>query len=245
MNKLGTLYGIGVGPGDPELITLKAAAILKAVPIVAVPCASPDGDSLALTTAQEVIQPETQVLKLHFAMVKDEATRQAHRRRAAEQVVDCLNAGKDVAFLTEGDVMLYSTFSYILEYLDNRFHVEIVPGISSVMASAAAAGIPLAINDQRLIVLPATYENLSNLGETLSTFDTIVLLKVHSVIEELIAVLKKAGKLNRAVLVERALSDNCKVISDFEAIKNGQLPYMSQVIVSINQKYVWPEKYWE
>lgn len=236
MTEAGILFGVGVGPGDSQLMTLKAARILRTVPVVVVPCASPDKKSLALETARDAINPQAEVLKLQFAMCKDEPVRQMYRRQAADQIAAYLHAGKDVAFLTEGDVMLFSTFSYVLELLGNRFPVEVVPGISSVMASAAEIGLPLALNDQRLIVIPATHENILDLVSVFDRYDTVVLMKVHSVIESIVAVLKEKDLLDQAILIERASASNCQVHKDLAAIKNGQVSYMSQVIVSVNTK---------
>lgn len=234
MTKPGTFIGIGVGPGDPELMTIKAINFLKHVPVVAVPYSSPKQHSLALQIASEYINSGTRVLKLHFPMVKDENVRQKHRRQAADQIAEHLGDGEDVAFLTEGDPMLYSTFAYLLWHLEERFPIEIVPGISSVMASAAQAHLPLATGDQRLAVLPATYENIDKLGAILASFDTVVLMKVHATLEEIVAYLAKKELLDHAILVERASAENCRVFTDLQDIRKDQISYLSQLIVSTN-----------
>ena len=234
MTKPGKFIGIGVGPGDPELLTLKAIDILKHAAVIAVPYSTPKQQSLALQTARDYIKPQTRILKLHFPMVKDEAVRQEHRLQAAEQIAEHLRSGEDVAFLTEGDPMLYSTFAYLLWHLEERFPIEIVPGISSVMASAAQAHLPLATGDQRLAVLPANYENIDKLGAILALFDTVVLMKVHAVLEELIDYLAEKDLLAQAVLVERASAENCRVFTDLQSIERDQVSYLSQLIVSKN-----------
>ncbi len=234
MNK-GKLIAIGVGPGDPDLLTLKAARVLKRVPVVAVPRPASGGDSMALSIAAAFIPTDTEILQLPFEMVKDPAARQAKRRQAADQIIQRLDAGQDVAFICEGDVMLYSTFAYLLDLLGQAYEVEIVPGISSVMASAGQAQLPLALNHQQLAVVPATHVNVKDLDRILKNFDTVVLLKITNVMEILVPLLRDTGRLAQAVVVEHASTDDGRVIENIDEIKNGELSYMSQMIVSRNR----------
>ena len=109
----GTLYGIGVGPGDPELLTLKAARLIRESPVIAAPIAKAGAESYALSIVADRLQPEQTVLKLLFPMLKDVAAKQAHRQAAAQAIAAELQAGRDVAFLTEGDPLLHSTFPMV------------------------------------------------------------------------------------------------------------------------------------
>lgn len=232
--KPGKLYAVGVGPGDPELLSVKAVNVLKRISVVAVPSPAHSGKSMALEIARDYIQPGTEVLMLAFAMVKDQSKRQEKRKAAAEQIARQLDSGKDVAFLSEGDVMLYSTFGYMLEILSSKYAIEIVPGISSVMASAAQVQIPLVQNHQHMAVIPATHTNLKDLSRVLDGFDTIVLLKISQVIEMLVPILKDNRLYEQAVVIENASLPESRIITEFDQLKNGQLAYMSQMIVSKN-----------
>ena len=141
----GCLYGVGVGPGDPELVTLKAQRILEAVPIICAPHADTSRDSFALTIARQYIDTDRQEL-LRFGFPTDDAEAASRVwETAAESLAERLKGGQDVAFITEGDPMLFSTFSYILESIRINhpdMAVEIIPGVSSVMAAAARASVP-------------------------------------------------------------------------------------------------------
>ena len=236
MKPRGKIFGVGVGPGDPQLLTIKAVRILKTIPVVAFPYVKAKNYSLAYEIAKEFINPEARLIKLPFVMTRDDAIRQKQRREAADRIREYLLEGIDVAFLSEGDVMLFSTFSYILENLKGEFPVEIIPGISSVMASAADSGLPLVLNDQKLAVLPAALQNIAELKNLINTFDTVVLMKVHLCLEEVKLVLDEMSMLDQTIVVERASSKDSKVFTDISQIRNGELSYMSQVIISRNKR---------
>jgi len=227
----GTLFGLGVGPGDPELLTLKAARILKTVPVIAVPISKVGSDSYALAIAQEFLQPEQTVLKLHFPMLKDVAAKRAHRQAAAQTIAAELQAGRDVAFLTEGDPLLYSTFIYVLQYLRAAFPVEVVPGISSIMAASAQAQLPLVNGSQRLAVLPTAFENMADLRRVLEQFETVVLLKVYRQLEAVLNLLDDMGLSEQVTLVERTSHAEGRVLSGVNALRNQSIHYLSLMIV--------------
>ena len=158
MNSVGRLYGVGVGPGDPELLTLKAHRILQQVPIICVPQAETSTESYALSIVQDILDLDNQeILRISFPTDDEEGAGDVWRS-AAETIFERLKSGTNVAFITEGDPMLYSTFSYVLESIRANHPetpVEIVPGVSSVMAAAASALAPLVTHGQRLAILPA------------------------------------------------------------------------------------------
>jgi precorrin-2/cobalt-factor-2 C20-methyltransferase len=231
VNASGKLFGVGVGPGDPELLTLKAVRVIQAVGVIAVPCVKREGDSYALQIVHALLRPEQTVVRLHFPMVRDLAVRARHRQRAAETVVAHLAQGLDVAFLTEGDPLLYSTFVYLLERMPEGTPVEIVPGISSFNAAAAQARLPLVQADQPLALLPATVENLARLPDVLALFDTVVLFKLHRTFERVLEALDALDATERAVLVERASHLLGRVVRDVRSLQKGQLHYMSLLIL--------------
>ena len=227
----GTLYGLGVGPGDPELLTLKAARLVGEADLIAVPVARAGGESYALEIAKAHLRPEQVVVRLHFPMVRDVAVRRRHRQQAADQVAAELRRGRNVAFLTEGDPLLHSTFAYLLEYLPGGLPVTVVPGVSSVMAASAAIGAPLVMGEERLALVPATFEEVADLHVLFAAFDTVVLLKVHRVMGDVLAVLAALDLLGQAVLVERASHEAMRVVRDL-ALPAGAPPhYLSLMVV--------------
>lgn len=229
--KLGKLYGIGVGPGDPELMTLKAARLVAQSPVVAVPVSKADGDSYALSIVADCLHAEQKILHLHFPMVKDLDVRKSKRRAAAMQIVAELEAGQDVAFLTEGDPFVHSTFVYLLEHLPEAVQVEVVPGVSSIMAAAVDAKRPLVMADERLAVIPATFENIADLRDVFANFDTVVLIKVYKVLDELLDLLDELNLSEGAVLVERASHPEARVIRDVQSLRENKPHYLSLMII--------------
>ena len=179
--RFGIFYGVGVGPGDPELLTLKALRILQQVPVLCVPKSREEGESYAMGIVSHLVDSRQQrVIELLFPMTKDRMRLAEYWNRSLGQIIDPLRKGEDVAFVTEGDPTIYSTFQHLYRLIKDRhpeIPTEIVPGISSINGSAAAAGLPLVDGAERLAVLPATYEG-ERLEEVLRQFDTVVLLKV-------------------------------------------------------------------
>jgi len=233
----GILYGIGVGPGDPELLTIKALRLLKAAPVVFTPVARAGARSLARSIVEKYLEPSRQqIVELVFDM-HDEHEGQAMRWHAnARTIADSLASGTNAVFLTEGDPMLYSTFVHVARALAAQHpDVKIVPvsGISAVHAAAAAAGVPLADGDERLAVLPATYEG-ERLRDVLETFDTVVLLKVASVFDSVLDMLEQLGIVEGAILVTRCGWPEEQVVIDVRTLRGQRLDYFSTLIVRRN-----------
>jgi precorrin-2/cobalt-factor-2 C20-methyltransferase len=230
---IGRLYGVGVGPGDPELLTLKARRVLQQVPIVAVPQAETSTESYALNIVGEFLDPEKQeILRIPFPTDDEDAAGHVWRS-AAEILAKRLNAGQDVAFITEGDPMLYSTFSYVLESIRTNhpeISVEIVPGVSSVMAAAASAVAPLVTHGQRLAILPAVY-GIDDLREAIANYDTIVLMKVNRTLLQALANLEKLGLAGKGIYVRRASTAREQVVRDLQQLSEEDLDYFSLLII--------------
>lgn len=236
----GQFYVIGVGPGDPELMTLKAARLLEQCPVWFVPKAHPNGESTALSIlAGTVATHGKEIMELHFPMKKikmgeepdDEV--QAAWQTASRAILHKLDQGKDVAFPTLGDPAIYSTGFYVCDTLLKAapdLPISIVPGVSSIGASAAAAGQPLCLGDDRLVVIPATFEN-GRLRETLESFDTVVLMKVHRVMDKVVGLLTELDLLDKAVLVERSSHSEQRVRRDLTVAAKEELHYFSTIIV--------------
>ena len=230
----GTFFGVGVGPGDPELITIKAQRVLREAPVICLPKSREEGASYVRTFVSHLIDPSRQrLVELVFPMTKDRSVLEQHWVAALEQVLTPLRQGQDVAFVTEGDPFIYSTFMH-LYCLVLESHpevpVKVIPGVSSINASAAAAGLPLVDGAERLAVLPATYEG-DQLAEVLRLFDTVVLLKVNRVFDRVLGVLEKLGLAERAVYVKRCGSEEQEVVRDVRTLRGKELDYLSLLIV--------------
>jgi precorrin-2/cobalt-factor-2 C20-methyltransferase len=229
---MGCLYGIGVGPGDPELLTLKALKALQKAPVLCVPQAANRRDSYALNIVIDYVKPEQEIMRVPFPTDDAEGAAQVWRE-ASVMVVERLKKGQDVAFLTEGDPMLFSTFSYVLagvRELCPDAPVQIVPGVSSVMAAAASSQVPLATHGQRLAILPAAY-GLDDLSEATTNFDTVVLMKVSPNIVKTLANLEELGLTGQSTYVRRVSTGREKVIRDLTEITEEDLDYFSLLIV--------------
>ncbi len=239
----GKFYIIGVGPGDPELMTQKAARLLKECRVICVPKGSKAGKSVALSIVKQVVSMENkEILEIHFPMEKvkmDDKQSPMLKKAwlaAAGTVIEKLAKGDDLAFPTLGDPTFYSTAFHLAGVLpevlpagSKDVSVVVVPGVTSVSASAAAAGMPLCLGDERVAVLPATYEK-ERLLEALSSFDTVVLMKVHNVLDKIILMLKNLGLLNTSIIIEKAGMSGERVIKASNAHKE-KLHYFSTMIV--------------
>jgi precorrin-2/cobalt-factor-2 C20-methyltransferase len=231
---LGTLYGLGLGPGDPELVTLKALRVMQRVSTLALPVRRAGDLGYAWSIAAPHLEPGQQrVLRLPFSEHRDSPDLDAQWDRGCTELLRILEAGQDAAFLTEGDPLLYSTFIHLVAALrraNPALPVEIVPGVSSVTAAAAAAGEPLVSRAGRLAVLPAIY-GLDELRATLHDFDTVVLMKVHRVLDQVVALLREPGLERQAFLVERCGRPEQRVVRDLGELASGGLDYFSILVL--------------
>ncbi len=237
-----TLYIIGVGPGDPDLLTIKALNILRRCPVVATPKALANGQSTALAIIQQALPgPEMaakEIIELCFPMKKinlgqepDPEVLQAWQD-AARQIFARLSQGTDVAFPTLGDPAIYSTGYYLyatMMEMHPEIKVQFVPGISAMSSCSATTRTPICLGDDMLAVVPATFSD-SRLRQILENFDTIVLMKVHRVIDHLISLLTDLNLLDKAMLVERVGMADERVLADLSDL-NGQVHYFSTIIV--------------
>jgi len=234
--KLGTLYGIGAGPGDPELMTVKGLNLLQKVPVVAFPAGIGGKVGIAQQIVTQWLNSQQLQLPLNFPYIQDEAVLIQAWKVAAQEVWRYIQQGKDVAFVSEGDVSFYSTFSYLAQTLQGLYpevRVETIPGICSPLAAAAVLGMPLTIRGQRLAILPALY-HVTELETALDTSDVVVLMKVSSVYEEVWALLERRGLLDTAYLVERATLPEQVVYYGLRDRSQLKLPYFSIMIIQVN-----------
>jgi precorrin-2/cobalt-factor-2 C20-methyltransferase len=245
----GTLYGVGVGPGDPELLTLKALRVLSAAAAIFYPACGGKEDGFALEIVRrafERVGPPAageapgrggsiceRCRPLSITMVRGPEAQRPHWASAAETVAAVLRDGQDAAFITEGDPLLYSTFIHLRTALAERFpeaRVEIVPGVSSITAAAARTAFPLAVADERLAVLPATYDP-DALERLLDSVDGVVLLKVSRVLDRVLAILERRGLLKHAVFVERCGTPRERIVTDVASLRGQRVDYFSLLLV--------------
>jgi len=224
----GTLHGIGVGPGDPELITVKALRLLQAADIVAYP-APETGDSLARAIVAEHLPRGVEELAIRMPMVVERFPAQDVYDAAARDLSAALDAGRNVVVLCEGDPFFYGSFMYLFARLAERHRVEVVPGVSSFTACAARLAAPLAARNDTLAVLPAPLPD-DVLEPRLLAADAAVLIKVGRHLPRIRALLTRLRLADRARYVERATMANERVL-DLAAVGDEAAPYFSTILI--------------
>ena len=230
---IGTLYGLGVGPGDPELITVKAFRKLQECPVIAYPKKLKGSKSYAHRIVEMYIQPsEKEMLGLVFPMTKDEETLRIEWAKSVETIYTYLAKGQDVAFVTEGDPMLFSTFIHLMKLMKETHAdvpIETVAGISSFNGSANRLGIPLADGDDHVAMIPAT-ENMEDMRRVLETHDAVVFIKVAKVLNEMLDLLEEMDLLYGVHVVTKVTSDE-EVIWNVDELRGVELNYLSCMVV--------------
>jgi precorrin-2/cobalt-factor-2 C20-methyltransferase len=226
---IGRLIGVGVGPGDPELLTLKAVRLIQSAPVLAF-VVDGKGNSYARQTAAPFIRPEQVELPLHFSMSKDLSERIADRQLAADRLISQLKKGWDVVFITESDPLLYSSFQHLLAALPFGIPVQICPGISAMNAAAAASGFPLALEDTRLIVSPAE-SGLEHLKSWLSQGCTVVLFKAGQYIQKIRNMLPGVDIPCDLTLVERVSTSEEVIYRSLQDFPDDAAPYFSILLI--------------
>lgn len=224
----GTLYGLGIGPGDPELITLKALRRLREADLVAYP-ALEDGDSLARAIVAEHLPAGLEEYAIRIPMQVERFPAQVVYDRAAGHLGAALDAGRTVAVLCEGDPFFYGSFMYLFGRLAERHRVEVVPGVSSLTACAARLGSPLAARNDALVVLPAPLAD-DALAARLDGVDAAAIIKVGRHFPRVRALLERLGLAGRARYVERATMASERILP-LDAVEGGAAPYFSTILI--------------
>jgi precorrin-2 C20-methyltransferase / precorrin-3B C17-methyltransferase len=230
----GTLTGVGVGPGDPELLTVRATRLIAAADVIAYHCAR-HGNSIARAAAEPYLRAGQREEILQYP-VTTEAGGQEYRDLLAEFYAEAtarlaahLEAGRDVVVLCEGDPAFYGSYQHLHTRLSGRFPARVVPGISSVSAAAAAVGVPLVQHDEVLTVLPGTLPD-DQLRAALAGADAVAVLKLGRTFGKVRAALDEAGLLSRARYVERAGTAGERVVP-LAGVDPDAVPYMSLALV--------------
>ncbi len=230
-----TLYGIGVGPGDPEWITVKAARILAECRCVYAPRSAPAAESVALGIARRWLRPDAVDHELDFPMTAAESALDESWQAAARQVHETLSAGEDCCFLTLGDPLLYSTYIYLLRELrtlEPRARIVTVPGIMAVSAAAALTNFPVGQGKELVTIVPAA-DDLDQFRAALERGGTVVLMKIGRRLQAVLELLDDRGLLGRAVFVARAGMSDQRVETDLARLRGlpEEAGYLSLIIV--------------
>jgi precorrin-2/cobalt-factor-2 C20-methyltransferase len=223
----GTLHLIGVGPGDPELMTLKAVRLLAKVPVIAYPTTGEDA-ALALEIASPHLNPTAERLPISIPMAVERGPAQAAYDGAAEAILAHLHAGRDVAWLCEGDPLFYGSAMYLVARVGPHAPVAIVPGITSLTAAAAVAGRPLAARNEMLKILPAPLDD-ATLRTELAATPVAAIIKVGRHFDRIRALLTETGHADGAVVVEHATTSRQRItrLADFA---HDERPYFSTIL---------------
>lgn len=227
----GKLYGVGVGPGDPELLTLKAKRVLEEADCIAIPKTAADKGSVALSIVKDIVPSDKAILELLFPMSFDGAELENSWSSSVAEIRQQLDKGRSVAFVTLGDPTVYSTYMYIhKEFRRLDYETEIIPGITSFCAAAARVGVSLAENREGIAVVPSAYE-CENLDAILDQFDNVVLMKVARNLPMLAEKLAEKGLKDRTVLVSRCGFEDERVEYDLDRAAKEKLSYFTTMLV--------------
>ena len=230
----GKLIGASLGPGDPDLITRRAWAALQSKARWIYPVKKAEEVSYALSIVERGGLPvPVDAVELVFPMTRDGEALARAWARAARQTVELLAEGRDVVFLVEGDASTFATFGHlarVVRELEPTIEVETIPGVSSFTAAAATTGLPLAEEDETLAVIPTAY-GIGVIEHMLDEFDTLILLKVKPLLDEVIELLDRRGLIATSCFIEKVGSPEERVIHDLASLKGETVNYLSLLIV--------------
>ncbi|MEJ5019695.1 precorrin-2 C(20)-methyltransferase [Ochrobactrum vermis] len=232
----GRLLGLGVGPGDPELITLKALRLLKSAPVVAYHAAKGKKGN-ALTIVEEYLSPEQVLVPLIYPVTTEKLPAHLDYEQIVSDfygeitstIASHLDRGQDVAVIAEGDPFFYGSFMYIHDRLADRYETEVVPGVCSVLGASAVLGAPLVYRNQTLSVLSGVM-SAEELKRRLTDTGAAAIMKLGKNLEKVRTVLGDLGLMDRALYVERATMSNQRIVPLAE-VDGGDCPYFSIILV--------------
>lgn len=224
----GKLYGVGLGPGDPELMTLKSARLIRNASVIAYPSLA-GAESFARSIAASHIAPDAQEIVIEVPMKTDRAPAQLAYDQGAVKIAAALDSGLDVVVLCEGDPFFYGSFMYLYARLSDRYEVEVVPGVTSVTACAARAGMPLVARNERLTVLPGPLSE-DQLRTRIQGAESLAIMKVGRHLPKIRTVLDDLGLIDRAVYIERVGLANEHICNLADA--PDKAPYFSMILLS-------------
>ena len=228
-------YGIGTGPGDSSLLTVKAVDTLKNIDVLYTPEAKKGGDSLALSIVKKYLSEDLEIKSRHFPMSNDSFEKIQVWNYVSSEIVSDVNDGKDVGFITLGDPMIYSTYVYVMERLMEDIEVETIPGISSFSNIASNQNYPLVMDTDPLMVIPCTMEE-EKIDEALGKYDCFVLMKVYKKINMILEKLEKYDLIDHAILVSNSSQEREEVFTNLRDDKiDDKISYFSTILVNKNR----------
>ncbi|MBW4641868.1 MAG: precorrin-2 C(20)-methyltransferase [Goleter apudmare HA4340-LM2] len=227
-NTKGRLYGIGVGPGDPELLTLKALRLLQAAPVVAYQSAT-DRDSIARAIVAQYLTGNQIEVLFHLPRALKPETAESIYDQEIAPIADHLAAGRDVVVLCEGDPFFYGSFMYVFTRLSEQYETEVVPGVSSLMACPVALGVPFTYYNDILTVLPAPLPP-EELTTQLLTTDAAAIMKLGRHFTKVRDILHQLGLASRALYIERATMTQQRIVP-LDEVDPTEVPYFAMIVI--------------
>lgn len=238
------LFCVGCGPGDPELLTIRALNLIKEADVIFVPTSKLNKPSIALSIVEKYLKKTTEINNLIFPMIKDRDSLKEYWKKNTFEIAQMVWSGKKTVYLTVGDPSLYSTWIYIHKELKKNYHdieIEIVPGITSIFAFAAEAKISLVEGDENLSIVPACYD-LNKVKNTVKSSDTIVFLKDGRYFDNVIEMLSDTGFSDDskiAIAQDVSTQENIleiKSLKDIKGKKQSSSKYFSIMVVKRNDR---------
>ena len=227
---MASFYGIGVGPGDSKLLTVKAVETIKKLDVLYAPQAHRGSKSVAEKIAAPYLPADLTIKKRHFPMVNDWDTKMKSWREIADEIRADVQAGQNVGFLTLGDPSVYSTFSYIADMLMQKIDVQTIAGISSFSQIAASQSIPLMLDEESLEIVPATADE-EKLAKIIDLNDNVVIMKIATNFKKVFQILQARNLLEKTIVVENASmpTQRVKKLSDYSV--DNKLPYFTTALL--------------
>ena len=231
-SEAGEFYGVGVGPGDSELITLKAVRIIKSADCIFAPRADSKKSSLALDIVKDITAGK-RIIEQIYPMVRDKTKLEAAWRKSANEIKEEIESGNSVAYLTIGDPLTFSTYCYLLQQLSGIIppqNIHTIPGITSYNSAASLANFPMIEQDEKLAIIPVS-NDVSELRPVLNNFDTVVLMKVAKKLDEVIELLEELKLIDNSLFASYVGFDNEYITRDLSSLKRSGKGYLSVIIV--------------
>lgn len=226
----GIFYGVGVGPGDPELLTLKAVRVIQQADVIIAPKTEKKEDSTALSIARPYLKEDVEILRLVFPMVNHTTTLTDAWENNKEAILAQLKAGKKVVFLTLGDPMFYSTYMYVYRLLkDSGYEIETVPGVPAFCAIGSQLGQPLAEGTDVLSIIPATMKE-DEMDKILALADNVVLMKVYKNFAQVVEKLNQHGFGDNAVMISKCGLPDEQVSYNLNEVDAAQVNYLTTIL---------------
>ena len=226
----GKLIGVGVGPGDPELLTLKAYRLIQSASVISF-IENPQGESQSRSIAQQAINPDSRQIPVVISMSRDRVSANSAYDQASSRIAGQLDQGRDVVFLCEGDPLFYGSFAYLLERLQGDYACQSVPGISSVFAASSALCQPLATLKDSFAVLSGRNPD-EQIAQALSRHDSLVIIKAGQAKARILRLLKQTGRLPDASYLEYIGRHNQRIVRDVSRLKHEAGSYFSLFVIA-------------